>query len=418
MERPYQAELETQRYALKFRNRRLEAEFQSYAAGHNGAALRIQLLLAALLVCIVTLFDHVLLEPAFAARASLLRLGIMIPPILLMLMLTCVRGGRPWLQAAGVLVGLAVGLTSLYIATLAVQYGTPRVFAGYQIITVFVYFFLGLRVQVAVATAVILFLAYLATAVMYNAPVVATAYNALYLLFLNVVGALGAYQLSRARRTVFLEERILNYRANHDALTRLPNRRAFDALLASAWDSAQSLGKPLAILMLDIDHFKAYNDLYGHQAGDRAIAAVAGILNDNLQRPQDFAGRYGGEEFVLLLFDASREFTIELAERIRRQVLERNIEHSHSSAADCVSVSIGLAWLAPDAGSRSRQGFVQMADEALYAAKAAGRNRVVDAAQSDRSTTTGIFRVMALDDEQGVADALAATRAGISPAGS
>lgn len=406
MEGPYLRELNKPGVVLRFGNRRVENEYQAYAAGRHSVDLRVQLLFGGLLICIISLFDYMLLEPQYASTAILLRLGLMLPPIVLMILLTYRPGARRFLQPAGVLVALAFGLGSLLIGAQGNSFQSPQIFGGFQIIVVFIYFFLGLRVGTAIGTATMLFAAFVVTLVFTEAPMDVLAYGALYLLFLNVIGALGCYQLSKARRTVFLEERVLSYRANHDGLTQLPNRRAFDELFEAAWDNAQTMGKPVALLMMDIDHFKSYNDLYGHQAGDHAIAAVASILEKNLNRPQDFAGRYGGEEFVVLLFDSTREFALELAERIREQVLGKNIEHRGSSVARSVSVSIGVAYVNPSRSTRSMQGFVQMADEALYAAKEQGRNCVVDADLSVHSTTTGIFRVMQLDSDEGIDEAL------------
>ena len=409
MEGPYLRELKRPGTGLRFRNRRVESEYQAFAAGRHSGDLRVQLLLGGLLICAICLLDFLLLDREFAVTSVLLRIGIMLPPILLMIALTYRPGARRYLQPAGVLVALAVGLTSLGIGVLGNRYHLPQVFGGYQIVIVFVYFFLGLRVPLAIATASLLFVAFVVAMIIGNAAFETIAYNGLYLLFLNVIGALGCYQLSKARRTVFLEERILSYRANHDALTQLPNRRAFDELLTTAWDNASEMGKPLALLMMDIDHFKSYNDLYGHQAGDHAIAAVAAIPETNRQRPPDVAGRYGGAELVVLLFDSTREYALELAEHLREQVLAKNIEHRGSSVARFVSISIGLAYVDPSRSARSMKGFVQMADEALYAAKENGRNCIVDADVSVHTTTTGIFRVVKLDDDEGVERALEMT---------
>ncbi|MGB5345366.1 MAG: GGDEF domain-containing protein [Woeseia sp.] len=409
MEGPYLRELENKRAGLQFANQRVESEYQSYAARRHSDALRIQLLLGGLMICANCLLDFLLLDGLFARTAIMLRLGVMLPPIILMYALTWLPNGQRYLQSVGVVVGLAIGLTSLAIGAVAEGYGAPQVFASYQIVTVFVYFFLGLRVPLAIATSLILFFTFVFVAAYNDAPLVTTAYNGLYLAFLNIIGALGCYQLSKARRTVFLEERVLSYQANHDALTGLPNRRAFDTLLETAWENARAMGKPVSLLMMDIDHFKNYNDLYGHQAGDHAISAVGAILGKSLQRPQDFAGRYGGEEFVVLLFDATKEYAMQLAEKVREQVLARNIAHRGSSVARCVSLSIGLAHIDPSQSKRSMEGFVQMADEALYAAKEQGRNCVVDADLSVHVTSTGMFRVMKLDETGGVQEALAAT---------
>ncbi len=409
MEGPYVRELKRRGFRLRFGNRRLESEYQSHAAGRHSRDLRIQLLLGGAMICVLCLLDFLLLERDLALSAITLRLGVMLPPFVLAYALTHVRGGHRFLQPAGVLVGLAVGVTSLVIGDLGRSYAMPDLFAGYLIIVVFVYFFLGLRVPVAVGTAMTLLVAFIGFSALRNADLTVTTYNAVYLLFLNIVCALGCYHLSKARRTVFLEERILSYRANHDALTLLPNRRAFDEFLDTVWDDANAQSKPVALLMLDIDHFKSYNDLYGHQAGDHALAEVAAIVERSLQRPQDFAGRYGGEEFVVLLFDSTKDYALKLAEDIREKVLAKNIEHHGSGVARCVTVSVGLAYVEPYQSTRSKKGFVQMADEALYAAKEQGRNTVVDADLSVGQTTTGMFRVLKLESEDAVAKALDAT---------
>lgn len=400
MEGPYLKELELDHSRLGFANKRLETEYRAHLVNRERRTLRVQLLTGVLLVCSIMLLDHFLLGPQFSDRSIVLRLVFMLLPLLALFALTWSRQLVRWVQPLGVLCALGVGLTSLALGALAARYNEPRVFGGYQVIIVFVYFFLGLRVPVAVATAMFLFFAYLLAAVLATAPPTSTLYNGLYLLALNIIGATGVYQLDKSRRIEFLEERVLNYRANHDALTSLPNRRAFDELLEKMWDSAASMRCPIAVMLMDIDHFKAYNDHYGHQAGDRTIREVAAVLQANLRRPQDFAGRYGGEEFVVLLFDTSKEHALELANGIRQQILAKNIEHQRSDVARCVSVSIGLSHLLPHESRRSARGFVQSADQALYAAKQNGRNCVVDADLSVSTTTTGVFRVMQLGDRQ------------------
>jgi diguanylate cyclase (GGDEF)-like protein len=122
------------------------------------------------------------------------------------------------------------------------------------------------------------------------------------------------------------------------------------------------------------------------------------VLKRVLRRPEDFASRYGGEEFAAILVDVDRDAAITVAESIREQVLAERIEHSHSSAADVVSVSIGVAHLFPHLSERSEKGFVQIADQALYAAKQRGRNRVEGAVESS-AAGTGVFKVGAASTE-------------------
>jgi diguanylate cyclase (GGDEF)-like protein len=144
--------------------------------------------------------------------------------------------------------------------------------------------------------------------------------------------------------------------------------------------------------MIDIDHFKAYNDRYGHQAGDVAIHRVGQALKRSLQRPQDFASRYGGEEFAVIVPDIDEHNAVRVAERVREAVLNENIEHEKSSTGARVSVSIGVAHLQPWSSDRSPKGLVQIADEALYAAKQHGRNRV-ECAVVSAAAATGMFAI-------------------------
>jgi diguanylate cyclase (GGDEF)-like protein len=318
----------------------------------------------------------------------------MLPPILLVFILTYVRQGLWMRQLAGVVCALLVALTSLAIAEIGRRSAQPAIAGGQFVVILFAYLFLGLRYTVAVATSfslVAIFLGFALFAGDRGAPVV--IYAAYNLMFFSVVCAIGAGQLERARRRDFLNERILVYRAGIDELSGLANRRSFDRKLGELWENATENHASLALMMIDIDHFKPYNDHYGHQAGDKTITRVAGVLQKQLGRPEDFVARYGGEEFVAVLTDVKPAAARQLAERIRASVLSEGIEHQKSSAGPHVTVSIGLAYVEPHATDRSRQGLIQMADEALYSAKGEGRNRVVDAADIGNLEATGMFQI-------------------------
>jgi diguanylate cyclase (GGDEF)-like protein len=161
--------------------------------------------------------------------------------------------------------------------------------------------------------------------------------------------------------------------ATTDALTGLRNRRKFDAAIDSEWRRALRHPTPLALLMIDADHFKAYNDTFGHQAGDQVLIGIAICISDSIKRPGDCAARYGGEEFAVLLPGLSASEALAVAETIRRKV------EGWSDDATPSTVSIGIASMQPIAGV-DWPDFVHAADKALYAAKAAGRNRCVVAA--------------------------------------
>jgi diguanylate cyclase (GGDEF)-like protein len=163
--------------------------------------------------------------------------------------------------------------------------------------------------------------------------------------------------------------------ANEDPLTLLPNRRVFDESLSAAWSACARAGQPLSVALLDIDLFKAYNDHYGHPAGDACLQQVANILRRVVRRRTDLVARYGGEEFLLLLPQTDAAGAALFAERVRAAIEEAALPHAASTVADCVTVSIGVVTAQPDAVSLPERLFFA-ADAALYEAKADGRNCV------------------------------------------
>ena len=160
-----------------------------------------------------------------------------------------------------------------------------------------------------------------------------------------------------------------------DGLTNIPNRRRFDEIFAHEWNRAVRNKSPLSLLFIDIDHFKNYNDCYGHLAGDDCLKSVARILQSSLGRAADFLARFGGEEFIILLPDTRENGCRYLAEAIRNAVEKLNIEHKASPVADHITVSIGAVTCA-DVANCDRDQLLEHADRLLYQAKHEGRNRV------------------------------------------
>ena len=182
-----------------------------------------------------------------------------------------------------------------------------------------------------------------------------------------------------ATRTQELQEsnRKLTALSATDALTCLPNRRAFDDMLAREWGRAKRSGEPLALAMIDVDCFKAYNDCYGHQAGDACLREVARILAAGVHRSTDLAARYGGEEFALIAPVTSAEQLAGIADKIRAALHALGLPHERSTT-DCVTISIGVAAMSPTE-KQSAELLVRAADRALYRAKENGRNCVMQA---------------------------------------
>ena len=170
-------------------------------------------------------------------------------------------------------------------------------------------------------------------------------------------------------RQMFLEASLT------DALTGVPNRRHFDQLLGREWKRCLRMQAPISCVLFDIDYFKAYNDAYGHEQGDRCLRKVGKSLRNLVKRSADLPARYGGEEFAVVLPQTPLAGATALAEEIRARIEALRIAHAHSHVAACVTVSVGVACVVPLEGSHPSD-LVRFADEALYVAKNNGRNRI------------------------------------------
>lgn len=166
-----------------------------------------------------------------------------------------------------------------------------------------------------------------------------------------------------------------------DGLTGLANRRRFDAYWAEEWQRALRTVAPLAVIMIDVDHFKAYNDHYGHQQGDACLRRVGEALRLNVRRAGELVARYGGEEFVVVMPGATVEQALQMAEAVHAAIRDARIAHAASPVAAELTVSLGVAVGTPHATDLPDR-LVQAADAALYEAKRQGRNRTVLAAAS------------------------------------
>lgn len=217
----------------------------------------------------------------------------------------------------------------------------------------------------------------------------ASIYQTIWVVLLClVIGTLGNYLIQSMRRRLVAEQRLrsthealteanerLERLAQEDGLTGLANRRHFDVRLTRASELAQEQQTALALIMVDVDEFKKYNDAYGHLEGDACLRRVAKALQSALHRQGDFVARYGGEEMVLLLPETDVEQAAKVAERARQAVVDLHLPHA-ATARGYVSVSLGVAAWVP-AQDRTPEGLLKAADEALYGAKREGRNRVV-----------------------------------------
>lgn len=177
-----------------------------------------------------------------------------------------------------------------------------------------------------------------------------------------------------------LEESNVHFKnlAIHDGLTGIANRRAFDDRLLDEWQRALRSESNLAILLIDVDFFKPFNDFYGHQVGDDCLQKIAQTLDKTVGRVGDFVARYGGEEFVIILPNADNEQAKDFAEKVRLSIANLKIPHEKSSVEKVVTLSIGVASVIPGSlDFEEADILLRDADRALYQAKSSGRNRVI-----------------------------------------
>lgn len=187
-----------------------------------------------------------------------------------------------------------------------------------------------------------------------------------------------AVLLARVRNHLqLIQQRYLLERLSHaDGLTGIANRRYFNTMLAREFARMRRQNQSLALLMLDVDDFKAFNDHYGHVRGDECLQQVAQTIAQCLHRPSDLVARYGGEEFVCLLPETTLEGALKLAHDIQQAIAQLQLAHAPAQAADFVTVSIGAA-AAPAAQLPHSQQLLAVADARMYRAKRSGRNRIV-----------------------------------------
>lgn len=186
-----------------------------------------------------------------------------------------------------------------------------------------------------------------------------------------------AYRALRKSQQELMESNLeLQRLTNVDGLTGLSNRRYFNDYMESEWNHAIRTKTPLSVLMIDIDHFKQYNDCYGHLAGDEVLQTVADRVRRSFRRSTDLAARFGGEEFVVILPLAAAADLQDMAEMVVRDVAGLNLPHKGSTSGERVTISVGGATIVPNRDDKPFA-LIEAADKALYEAKRAGRNRAV-----------------------------------------
>jgi len=373
---------------LRF-SRYVEEQFRLHYATLNQPKVRPLLVFAALTVIGVTIFG--MAEQNISIVTATFGLGVMLPLLTATLIASYQperhHSYQPLLAASLLCIGLLVNSLTLR----ASLHGAPYFFGAAIAWLFVVWMSLGLLFSYAAITTFIVSAAYVWGLVHWNFGSQETLLEIVMLVTSYAIGSHTCFQLEATTRAAFLDRRMLADLAERDGLTGLYNRRAYNDYMERIWRQALREEGQLTIMMIDIDHFKPFNDLYGHQAGDDALKRVAAVIAMGAQRPLDLAARFGGEEFALVLYSPAKDFGRDLPELIRAKIEELAVPHAGSSVSRFMTVSIGVSIVAPGA-ERSLAGAIQMADEALYQAKEDGRNRVVVKESRLTHIETGRFR--------------------------
>ena len=376
-----------------------EAEFQTYFVQRSLARARWATAIYLALVAVVTAINMrgsmAPLAEALQQPIYLLRLGVACPALVLILAATVIpelQRHYQWITAIAV---VATGMSVMAISGIAAAAGLPQFQMGDVLVVVYATLFLGLLFRAVLIVASALMLSFIGIGLFLGVSTDHLIFASSVVFATTLMCVLSALRMERLLRANFIENRLLNDIAERDGLTGLYNRRMFDNLTTRLWLQAQRDQAALQVILVDIDHFKAYNDLYGHQAGDTCIRRVASIIARAAKRPLDFCARYGGEEFALVLYSPSGAEPTSLPEQIRRDIMSLDIPHANADGTPMLTVSIGSATAQPDT-KRSLAGLIQTADEALYRAKQLGRNRVLHVDSSESETPTGTFKVFAV----------------------
>ena len=305
----------------------------------------------------------------------LFRLGLAIPFLLFVTACHFMSDLKKYVQMAsmGAVQLISLGTVILYVVSAQQDYHFP--YEGLILVLMVTFFMAGLQFRTALTSAIMTLGSFELGMHVFIPESLRHSADSFYLLSTILCGATGAYSVEFQKRKSFLQNAIVEDLATKDGLTRLYNRSAIMEKLESVLQYAKREDKYITLYLADIDCFKDYNDNYGHVAGDKCLVKVAETLQSCCQRTLDFAGRYGGEEFLLVWFDTNPLETHALIDRVHENINNLQIPHEHSSAAPYITVSGGFIHLIPN-DNTDVESLLHHADMALYNAKRRGRNQV------------------------------------------
>lgn len=376
----------------------LESQFRQWYSEHIRVRIRsamwipmLSLLVAMLAGGVFQTMRDAIFGPHSQPVVDILRFALIAPSCVAMLLVTYTRHYTRWFALTAQIVAPIHAMCFVVMDVLMHAQGYS-LSSWIPLITLAPFFLFGMLPAQAIRTSTLIVMTYALGGYFAGLTGGQRVFDLTVVVFASSLGAAIHYSLQKSVRHNYLSTQLLSESANRDALTGIHNRRMFDEHAARMWQQATRAGVPLALLMIDIDHFKSFNDRGGHQAGDACLVKVAGVLNHASRRPLDLAARYGGEEFAVLLYDVRRDRVEDLCRQLHTSLASISVTHPASTTGENVTFSIGAACVEPQPGRRV-EGLIQLADEALYTAKERGRNCTVVMDREYESLNTGAFRV-------------------------
>jgi diguanylate cyclase (GGDEF)-like protein len=370
----YATELERGTISLRF-PATLEREFRESHLDRNRSRVRVWQT-ALLVVGLLTMVFAMVMQGGLSFDlATGVRVLVLLPTCMVMTWFAWTRHYEDhYLRAA--LTGnviLAVAATSVAAHTISI--GRPEALVFLSTNAMGVFFLSGLLFFDACLVNLLALFTFCVACATFGLPLPTMMYHTVVFAIVIAIGAFTSWGVEQTNRRFFLERGVLGDLAERDGLTGLRNRRSFDDHLLRVWQQSLRDRSAMAVLMIDLDYFKNYNDAYGHQAGDTCLTQVSQLVQRFARRPLDIAARYGGEELSVVLYQVTTEQATAIAEQIRDSVEKMRLEHRAAAGRGVVTVSIGVSWVEATF-DRTPESLLQLADQALYSAKLAGRNAV------------------------------------------
>lgn len=379
-------------FTLRFCDRGLEAEFQRDAFARNIKRTRLTCLVAVFMYAIFYLMDREII-PELQVHCLLIRFAIVCPAILLSLFITYTKFNYRLRNITTLICGGLSSLGIIYMIAHASSPGNHIYYGGLVLCVLFYYLFIPEWV-ISNIVSWLTFIAFEVVVLFFvEVPWEYRFGNSFIFFFFNLSGMFACYMLQRSERLAFWQRRTIERQSKElqlaldrvqgewrqaeslarlDPLTGLANRRHFFDLIDRELARYDRHPQAMSLLMIDVDHFKQFNDCYGHQVGDLVLQQVADTINQTIRKP-DTACRYGGEEFVVLLPETGVNAAVNLAQRLLESIAETTVAHKQKLLG--VTASIGVGTLGDDEVGEAAT-LLERADQALYSAKNSGRNQL------------------------------------------